>query len=134
MIADKQRRKRPAPRPEEFPQALPPRSPDRASVQIPPAAAAGFGAYPATTRDYTYYGAPVKRHRTSIDYGRQSIYDADSRMARPMDTYGQPTTMYGQPGAYQTPALQPYQTSPVVPDYGVCHFPLATLHRTTSWN
>ncbi|KAJ5585558.1 Velvet factor [Penicillium hispanicum] len=111
--------KRQAPRPDEFPpQALPPRSPERQPVQIPPAA--GFGGYAAAGRDYSYYGAPppVKRHRTSIDYGRQSIYDADNRMARPMDTYAQPTAMYaGQPGTYQTPAMQPYSTSSMVPDY-----------------
>lgn len=106
-----------APRPEEYPQAMPPRSPDRQAVQIPPAA--GFTGYPATTRDYTYYGAPVKRHRTSIDYGRQSLYDAEGRMARPMEAYGQPTPMYGQPGAYQPAAMQPYSTGQVVPDYGV---------------
>lgn len=96
---------------------MPPRSPDRQSVQIPPAA--GFTGYPAAaTRDYTYYGAPpVKRHRTSIDYGRQSMYDADGRMARPMDTYGQPATMYSQAGAYQTPMQ--YSAGQVVPDYGV---------------
>jgi len=94
---------------------MPPRSPDRQSVQIPPAA--GFAGYPATSRDYTYYGAPpVKRHRTSIDYGRQSIYDADGRMARPMDAYGQPA-MYSQPSTYQNPMQ--YSTGQVVPDYGV---------------
>jgi hypothetical protein len=55
-----------------------------------------------------------------MDYGRQSIYDQDSRMAaRPMDPYSQPTTMYSQQPAYQTPGMQPYQTSQVVPDYGV---------------
>lgn len=104
------------PRPEEYPQAMLPRSPDRQPpVQIPPAAS--YGGYPAASRDYTYYGAPVKRHRTSVDYGRQNIYDTDGRMARPMDTYGQPTTMYGQP--YQTPTMQSYPTGQVVPDYGV---------------
>ncbi|KAJ5662777.1 Velvet factor [Penicillium macrosclerotiorum] len=107
---------------DDFPPAMPPRSPDRQSVQIPPAAAAGFGGYPAPSRDYTYYGAPVKRHRTSIDYGRQNIYDTESRMARPMDTYGQPTAMYAsQPGAYQTPGMQPYSTGQVVPDYGMSY-------------
>ena len=39
-------------------------------------------------------------------------------MARPMDTYGQPTAMYGQPSAYQTQPM-PYSTGQVVPDYGV---------------
>ncbi|OOQ90551.1 developmental regulator VosA [Penicillium brasilianum] len=117
--------KRSAPRPDEFPQAIPPRSPDRQPVQIPPAAT-GFTGYPApaTSRDYSqYYGAPpVKRHRTSMDYGRQSIYDQDSRMAaRPMDPYSQPTTMYSQQTAYQTPGMQPYQTSQVVPDYGMSY-------------
>ena len=123
-------RKRSAPRPDEFPQAIPPRSPDRQSVQIPPAAT-GFTGYPATattSRDYSqYYGAPpVKRHRTSIDYGRQPIYEQDSRMAaRPMDPYSQPAPMYGQQPAYQTPAMQSYPTSQVVPDYGVrSPFPL----------
>jgi len=116
--------KRSAPRPDEFPQAIPPRSPDRQSVQIPPAAT-GFTGYPAaatTSRDYNqYYGAPpVKRHRTSIDYGRQPIYEQDSRMAaRPMDPYSQPTPMYSQQPAYQTPTMQPYPTSQVVPDYGM---------------
>ncbi|KAJ5123698.1 hypothetical protein N7448_009795 [Penicillium atrosanguineum] len=110
--------KRSAPRPDEFPQAMPPRSPDRQSVQIPPAT--GFTGYPTQARDYTYYGAPpVKRHRTSIDYGRQSIYDAEGRMARPMDSYGQPATMYSQPGAYQAPMQ--YSTGQVVPDYGMSY-------------
>ncbi|KAJ5160857.1 Spore development regulator vosA, partial [Penicillium canariense] len=115
--------KRSAPRPDEFPQAIPPRSPDRQPVQIPPAAT-GYTGYPAAaaSRDYQYYGAPVKRHRTSIDYGRQNIYDTDSRMAaRPMDPYGQSTTMYGQPSAYQNPAMQQYSTGQVVPDYGMTY-------------
>ncbi|KAJ5655953.1 Velvet factor [Penicillium longicatenatum] len=112
-----QRRKRP--RPDDFPQALPPRSPDRQAVQIPPAA--GFAGYPATSREYAYYGAPVKRTRTSIDYGRQSLYpDTDARMARPMETYAQPAAMYGQPNAYQTPTMQ-YSTGQVVPDYGMSY-------------
>ncbi|KAJ5101668.1 Velvet factor [Penicillium alfredii] len=111
--------KRPAPRPDDF-QAIPPRSPDRQSVQIPPTA--NFGAYPATSRDYTYYGAPVKRHRTSIDYGRQSLYDADGRIARPMDTYSQTSPLYaGQPTAYQAPTMQTYSTGQVVPDYGMSY-------------
>jgi hypothetical protein len=40
-------------------------------------------------------------------------------MARQMDPYGQPTAaMYaGQPGTYQTPAMQPYATGQVVADY-----------------
>ncbi|KAJ5637719.1 Velvet factor [Penicillium lividum] len=102
----------------EYPQAIPPRSPDRQSVQIPPTA--GFAGYPTSSRDYAYYGAPVKRTRTSIDYGRQSLYpDTDGRMARPMETYAQPT-MYGQPNAYQTPGMQ-YSTGQVVPDYGMSY-------------
>ncbi|KAJ5815540.1 Velvet factor [Penicillium riverlandense] len=116
--------KRSHPQPNEYPpQALPSRSPDRTSVQMPPT---GFpGGYPQTTpRDY-YYGAPApppKRHRTSIDYGRG--IETDSRMARPLDTYGRPMeaygqpTMYGQPGAYPAP-MQPYQTGQVVADYGM---------------
>lgn len=86
-------------------------------MQIPPATA--FPGYPGgTARDYPYYGAQVKRHRTSsIDYGRPGIYDAP----RPMEAYGgQPTAMYGQPGPYQTPAaMQPYPTGQVMPDYSV---------------
>lgn len=48
------------------------------------------------------------------------MYPDPDRMARPMDTYGQP--MYGQPNAYQTPAMQ-YSTGQVVPDYGVRTLP-----------
>ncbi|CAG8016998.1 unnamed protein product [Penicillium olsonii] len=107
--------KRSAPRPDEFPAAVPARSPERQPVQIPPAT--GYGGYPPTTRDYSYYGPPpVKRHRTSIDYGRQQgIYDADSRMP-----YSQPTTtLYpGQPGTYQPP-MHSYAAGQVMPDYSV---------------
>ncbi|KAJ6095918.1 hypothetical protein N7486_006664 [Penicillium sp. IBT 16267x] len=46
------------PRQAELPQVLPPRSPDRQVVQIPPLA--GFGGYSATSREYAYYEAPVK--------------------------------------------------------------------------
>ncbi|KAJ5414262.1 hypothetical protein N7509_000889 [Penicillium cosmopolitanum] len=112
--------KRSAPRPDEFPQALPPRSPERQSVQgIPPATS--FSGYPTAARsDYGYYQQPpVKRHRTSIDYGRQSIYD-DNRMARQMDAYGQPAPIYpSQPGSYQTPTMGGYSGSQVMPDYGM---------------
>ncbi|KAJ5322052.1 uncharacterized protein MYU51_002805 [Penicillium brevicompactum] len=107
--------KRSAPRPEDFPPAVPARSPERQIVQIPPAT--GYGGYPPTTRDYSYYGPPpVKRHRTSVDFGRQqSLYDTDSRLS-----YNQPTTaMYaGQPGAYQPP-MHPYTTGQVIPDYSM---------------
>ncbi|KAJ5489715.1 Spore development regulator vosA [Penicillium diatomitis] len=117
--------KRSAPRPDEFPQTAAPRSPERQPVQMTPAVS-GFAAYPvsATSRDYSqYYGAPpVKRHRTSIDYGRQNIYEQDPRMAaRPIDPYSQPTPMYNQQAAYQQPAMQSYQTSQVVPDYGMSY-------------
>ncbi|EPS31735.1 Spore development regulator vosA [Penicillium oxalicum] len=117
--------KRSAPRPDEFPQPAPPRSPERQPVQMTPAVS-GYAGYPvsATSRDYSqYYGAPpVKRHRTSIDYGRQNIYEQDPRMAaRPMDPYSQPTTMYNQQATYQTPGMQPYQASQVVPDYGMSY-------------
>lgn len=99
-------------------------------MPIPPTT--GYGGYPAAARDYTYYGAPpVKRHRTSVDYGRQGIYDADGRMARQMDpsAYGQPAAAIyaGQPGTYPTQAMPSYagqvggvgQVGQVVPDYGV---------------
>ncbi|KAJ5297474.1 hypothetical protein PENANT_c005G02727 [Penicillium antarcticum] len=101
--------KRSAPRPDDFHQSIPPRSPERQAVPIPPTT--GYGGYPAAARDYTYYGAPpVKRHRTSVDYGRQGIYDADGRMARQMDAYGQPATAIyaGQPGTYPTQAMPSY--------------------------
>jgi hypothetical protein len=102
-------------RPEDFPPAVPARSPERQPVQIPPAT--GYGGYPPSTRDYSYYGPPpVKRHRTSIDYGRQQgIYDAEGRMP-----YSQPATAIytGQPGTYQPP-MQSYATGQVMPDYSV---------------
>ncbi|KAJ5545051.1 Velvet factor [Penicillium sp. DV-2018c] len=112
-------------RPEEFHQPVPTRSPERQSVAIPPASS--YGGYPPAAREYAYYGQqpPIKRHRTSIDYGRQQqgIYDPETRMARQMDPYGQPTAaMYaGQPGPYQTPAMQPYATGQVVPDYAAMY-------------
>lgn len=120
------RRKR-STRPDEFHQPVPTRSPERQSVQIPPSSS--YGGYPPAARDYGYYGQqpPVKRHRTSIDYGRQQgLYDVDGRMARQMDPYGQPTAaMYaGQPAAYQTPAaMQTYNTGQVVPDYTAVRTP-----------
>jgi hypothetical protein len=102
-------------------------------VQIPPSSS--YGGYPPAARDYGYYGQqpPVKRHRTSIDYGRQQgLYDVDGRMARQMDPYGQPTAaaaMYaGQPAAYQTPAaMQTYNTGQVVPDYTAVRTPNPTF-------
>ncbi|XHG01196.1 hypothetical protein AWENTII_004593 [Aspergillus wentii] len=112
--------KRPVPRPEDFPQPLPPRSPDRSSIQMH--GNATFGGYPAASRDYTYYGAPVKRQRTSIDFGnRGSIYDADGRI-RQVDAYPQTAAaMYpNQPGAYQTPMMPGYAAGHAgVPDYAV---------------
>ncbi|THC88794.1 hypothetical protein EYZ11_011761 [Aspergillus tanneri] len=108
--------KRPVPRPEDFPQPLPPRSPDRTAIQMP---ANAFGGYPNAGRDYGYYGGPVKRQRTSVDFGSRGMYDADGRM-RQMEAYPQATTMYSnQPGAYGTPMMQ-YPTGHTgVPDYAV---------------
>ncbi|OJJ40641.1 hypothetical protein ASPWEDRAFT_47434 [Aspergillus wentii DTO 134E9] len=114
--------KRPVPRPEDFPQPLPPRSPDRSSIQMH--GNATFGGYPAASRDYTYYGAPVKRQRTSIDFGnRGSIYDADGRI-RQVDAYPQTAAaMYpNQPGAYQTPMMPGYAAGHAgVPDYAMSY-------------
>lgn len=94
-------------------------------MQIPPSSS--YGGYPPTARDYSYYQPPVKRHRTSIDYGRQpGIYDVDSRMARQMDPYTQPpAAMYaGQPANYQTPAaMQTYSTGQVMPDFAAVRIP-----------
>ncbi|RWQ93398.1 velvet factor-domain-containing protein [Paecilomyces variotii] len=109
--------KRP-PRPEEYPQPLPPRSPDRSAMQMP----GQFAGYPAAGRDYSsYYGGPVKRQRTSIDLGSRGIYDNDGRFARQMDAYPQAAGLYSnQPGTYQTPMMQGYPTGQTaVPDYAV---------------
>ncbi|GFG02799.1 hypothetical protein IFM5058_01115 [Aspergillus udagawae] len=108
--------KRP-PRPEEYPQQPLPRSPDRSSIQM---SGNAFTGYPAAGRDYAYYGTPVKRQRTSVDYGNRGIYDAEGRM-RQVDAYPQTTAMYpNQPGTYQTPMMQGYPAGHAgVPDYAV---------------
>ncbi|KAE8374739.1 velvet factor-domain-containing protein [Aspergillus bertholletiae] len=110
--------KRSVPRPEDYPQPVPPRSPDRSSIQMP---GNTFGGYPAAaaaaSRDYGYYAGPVKRQRTSIDFGNRGMYD-DGRM-RQIDAYPQTAAMYAnQPGAYPTPIMQGYPTGHAgVPDY-----------------
>ncbi|KAB8204709.1 velvet factor-domain-containing protein [Aspergillus parasiticus] len=110
--------KRSVPRPEDYPQPIPPRSPDRSSIQMP---GNTFGGYPAAaaaaSRDYGYYAGPVKRQRTSIDFGNRGMYD-DGRM-RQMEAYPQTAAMYAnQPGAYPTPIMQGYPTGHTgVPDY-----------------
>ncbi|KAL4764083.1 protein vosA [Aspergillus foveolatus] len=111
--------KRTVPRPEEYPQAAIPRSPsDRTAMQIP------GSSYPAppyqpTSRDYAYY-APVKRQRTSVDYGARGMYDADGRM-RQMETYPQTATLYGQPGGYPTPMMGYPSGHGGVPDYAMSY-------------
>ncbi|KAE8348475.1 velvet factor-domain-containing protein [Aspergillus coremiiformis] len=116
--------KRPVPRPEDYPQPVPPRSPDRSSIQI---SGNAFGGYPAAaaaaaSRDYGYYTGPVKRQRTSIDFGNRGMYDADGRM-RQMEAYPQTAAMYAnQPGAYPTPIMQGYPTGHAgVPDYAMSY-------------
>ncbi|PLB38263.1 protein vosA [Aspergillus candidus] len=106
--------KRTIPRTEEYPQAVP-RSPDRSSMQMP---GATYSGYPAAGRDYTYYSGPVKRQRTSVDFGSRGLYDSDGRM-RQMDAYPQTTAMYpNQPGAYPTSMMPGYATGHTgVPDY-----------------
>ncbi|KAF4219771.1 hypothetical protein CNMCM6457_002809 [Aspergillus fumigatiaffinis] len=110
--------KRP-PRPEEYPQQPLPRSPDRSSMQM---SGNAFTGYPAAGRDYAYYGTPVKRQRTSVDYGNRGIYDAEGRM-RQVDAYPQTTAMYpNQPGTYQTPMMQGYPAGHAgVPDYAMSY-------------
>lgn len=82
-----------------------------------------FGGYPAAaaaaSRDYGYYAGPVKRQRTSIDFGNRGMYD-DGRM-RQIEAYPQTAAMYAnQPGAYPTPIMQGYPTGHTgVPDYAV---------------
>ncbi|KAL2005768.1 hypothetical protein VTN00DRAFT_10261 [Thermoascus crustaceus] len=111
--------KRPGPRPEDYPQPLPPRSPDRSSMQMQNPA---FGGYPAANRDYgSYYPGPVKRQRTSVDLGSRGVYDGDDRFARQMNAYPQTTNIYSnQPGAYQNPIMGGYTTGQAgVPDYAI---------------
>nr|ADE45325.1 VosA [Aspergillus flavus] len=114
--------KRSVPRPEDYPQPIPPRSPDRSSIQMP---GNTFGGYPAAaaaaSRDYGYYAGPVKRQRTSIDFGNRGMYD-DGRM-RQMEAYPQTAAMYAnQPGAYPTPIMQGYPTGHTgVPDYAMSY-------------
>ncbi|KAJ5915587.1 Velvet factor [Penicillium verhagenii] len=106
------------PLPDSFPQVPSPRSLDSQYVRIPPAVAI-FGDYPAASQEYAYYGPPVSRTQTSIDYDRQSLYpDLEGRMARPMETHTQQPAIYGQLNTYQNPVMQ-YSTGQVVPDYGV---------------
>lgn len=116
-MTDSMIRKRPVPRPEDFPQPMAPRSPDRSSMQMPGTA---FG-FSTPNRDYGYYGqAPAKRQRTSIDFSSRGLYDTDGRI-RQIETYPQAATMYSNPpGAYQTPIMQGYTTGHAgVPDYAV---------------
>ncbi|KAL4752825.1 hypothetical protein BDW72DRAFT_51049 [Aspergillus terricola var. indicus] len=111
--------KRTAPRPEEYPQAAIPRSPsDRAAMQIP-GSSYPVPPYQPTSRDYSYY-APVKRQRTSVDYGARGMYDADGRM-RQMETYPQTATLYGQPGGYPTPMMGYPSGHGGVPDYAMSY-------------
>ncbi|KAF9888098.1 hypothetical protein FE257_009234 [Aspergillus nanangensis] len=112
--------KRPAPRPEEYPPAaLPPRSPDRSSIQM---SGNTFGGYAATGRDYGYYGGgPVKRQRTSIDFGNRGMYDADGRM-RQMEAYPQAASMYPNQPGYPNPMMQGYPAGHTgVPDYALSY-------------
>ncbi|PWY87641.1 hypothetical protein BO70DRAFT_385899 [Aspergillus heteromorphus CBS 117.55] len=120
FLTDRWDRKRPVPRPEEFPPQPIPRSPDRSSIQMPGNA---FSGYPtATSRDYaSYYGQanPAKRQRmASLDMGTRSMYDPERGM-RQMDAYPQ-TALYNQPQGYATPMMQGYPTGhAAVPDYAM---------------
>ncbi|KAL2857911.1 velvet factor-domain-containing protein [Aspergillus pseudoustus] len=108
--------KRTAPRPDDYAPGLP-RSPERASMQIP---ASNYPAYQAPNRDYSYYG-PVKRQRTSVDFGTRNVYDTDGRM-RQMEAYPQTAAMYGQPGSYPTSMMPGYPTGHTgVPDYAMSY-------------
>ncbi|KAL4792148.1 velvet factor-domain-containing protein [Aspergillus venezuelensis] len=111
--------KRSAPRPEEFPQAIPMRSPpERTSMQIPGTSYAAPG-YQPTSREYPYY-APVKRQRTSVDFGTRSMYDTDGRM-RQMDAYPQTTALYGQSTGYPNPMMGYASGHTGVPDYAMSY-------------
>ncbi|KAL2835196.1 velvet factor-domain-containing protein [Aspergillus cavernicola] len=109
--------KRSAPRPEEFPQSLPPRSPERSSMQIP---ASNYPTYQASGREYAFYN-PVKRQRTSVDFGSRGMYDTEGRM-RQMEAYPQAAAMYGQQAGYPTTMLPGYPTGHTgVPDYAMSY-------------
>ncbi|KKK19458.1 hypothetical protein ARAM_004139 [Aspergillus rambellii] len=110
--------KRPAPRPEDFTQALPPRSPERSSMQM---AGNNFPGYQTAGREYTYYGGPVKRQRTSVDFGTRGMYESDGRM-RQMDAYPQTAAMYNQAGGYPASMMPGYPTGHTgVPDYAMSY-------------
>ncbi len=72
--------------------------------------------YQTASREYPYY-APVKRQRTSVDYGR-GMYDTDGRM-RQMEAYPQTAALYGQSGGYPNPMMGYPSGHPGVPDYAV---------------
>ncbi|KAL4909041.1 hypothetical protein BDW74DRAFT_76639 [Aspergillus multicolor] len=111
--------KRSAPRPEDYPQSIPPRSPERASMQMP---GSGYPVppYQPASRDYGAYYAPVKRQRTSVDYGARGMYDADGRM-RQMEAYPQTATMYSQSGGYPAPMMGYPSGHAGVPDYAMSY-------------
>jgi hypothetical protein len=84
-------------------------------MQIP---ASNYPTYQAPNRDYAYYG-PVKRQRTSVDFGTRNVYEPEGRM-RQIEAYPQTAAMYGQPGSYPTPMMPGYPTGHTgVPDYAV---------------
>lgn len=74
--------------------------------------------YQPASREYPGYYAPVKRQRTSVDFGSRPMYDPDGRM-RQMEAYPQPTPFYGQSGGYPAPMMGYPSGHPGVPDYTV---------------
>ncbi|KAJ5349604.1 Velvet factor [Penicillium brevicompactum] len=90
--------KRSAPRPEDFPPAVPARSPERQIVQIPPRLATE---------------AIRRPHEITRTTARRPLSATVLQLTSPT------TAMYaGQPGAYQPP-MHPYTTGQVIPDYSM---------------
>jgi hypothetical protein len=121
-------RKRPLPRPEEYPAPLPPRSPDRSSMSNvqPQTISSNY----SSNRDYpSYYSGPdTKRQRGSVDMGARGLYDGDGRYStRQVDAYQSHGTnaFQNQANAYQSSMLQGFPTTAT----GVSDYPIRQSHQ-----